>query len=80
MAITVFSSRAGYLHPKAGLELPRWALVLSQLIFLTGASELGFATYLSSGRWYTLSVLRLQTGFTALVQSQLPMMKATRQS
>jgi hypothetical protein len=67
MATTVFSSRIGCLQPKAGLKLPRWALVLSQLIFLTGASDLGFATYLSSGPWYTLSVLRLQTGFTASV-------------
>lgn len=65
MAMTIFSSKPGCLQPKTGLELSRWSLVLSQTIFVSGASHLGVAAYFSSGPWYILSVLRLQVGFTA---------------
>lgn len=65
IAMTVFSSSADCLQPKTGLELSRWSLVLSQTIFVSGASDLGVAAHFSSGPWYTLTVLRLQVGFTA---------------
>lgn len=64
MAFTVFSSRTGCLQPKTGLELPRWSLVVPQMIFTIGAADFGVAAYDSLGPWYTLSVLRLQIGVT----------------
>ena len=67
VATTVFSSRTGCLQPKTGLELPPWTLILSQTIFALGAADFGTAAYFYSGPWYTLSLLRLQTGFTASV-------------
>jgi hypothetical protein len=52
MAMTVFSSGAGCLQPKTGLDLPRWSLVIAQTIFLIGAADFDIATYSSSGPWY----------------------------